>query len=218
MILKTLILYTFYALILLSGAAILGVTLTEHGNQYGEVIGKGSNISLSVFGVILVLFALLGCYGLYKMSSCIMTTCIVILIIIAIIQVVLGIIILDRFSEKEFVESTIEPILKDIYKQSKDNKEGRELVDRIQVNYECCGYKSSWDPEVNEGLTLIRSCCNVTVKICTHISAYKDNCTSKLSKAVTTKSRTIGGILITFAGIEVAASIVLCCILKFIPL
>ncbi|KAK9508884.1 hypothetical protein O3M35_006336 [Rhynocoris fuscipes] len=209
------LLFVFNFICVLAGLVIIGVGVytTFHEKSFKEVLTSDIStvsITLLILGLLIVVIACFGCCGALKEDICQLITYAVILLVILLLQIVIGIAALVY--EKKF-DDVLRKGIAEIFDSYGKNNKTKEIVDRIQIDFKCCGLTG---PDYWSNSTIPASCCGKKENegSCTRDQVYKDGCQSKIIDEMRHSFKIMGGIAIGFAAVEIICILLAFCLIS----
>jgi len=216
------ILFWLTGVILIVAGAL--TTTNTHVQLLAKIMPDGSapvssaGIVAIVLGVIVFLIGFFGCCGAIRESKCLLGIYIGCLVVIIIIEIAAGIFI--GLKKKEIIadmEGQWRMMIAKKYTTSNDTK---EVVNKIQTTFECCGADGpqNWENSTfstNNKNQLPDSCCPKETGLCNVKEAkhFKEGCIKKLREGAVERLPVIVGVMIGLAVFQLLIlilAIVLC--------
>ncbi|XP_038216045.1 CD63 antigen-like isoform X1 [Zerene cesonia] len=165
-----------------------------------------------IIGAIMFIIAFFGCCGAIRESHCMVVTYAIFLLVVIIMQVVLGVLMFT------FADSLKEGLVKSVntvFDKRATDPAANTVFDNIQTQLECCGKYSAAD----YGLVLPNSCCSRLSAIgkalrdtCTIADANTTGCGPKVADLYEKWNKTIAGVAIGVACVEVVGALFALCL------
>ncbi|XP_077293189.1 tetraspanin 42Ed isoform X2 [Arctopsyche grandis] len=212
------ILFFFNLIFALCGLLILGsgVMLKLNITEFDDLLDTNMNLMpiwCIIIGSIIFVIAFFGCCGAVRESHCMVVTYAVIMLIIIILQVVIGILIFVYIGN---VDAVLRELMERTFKDSSNgNAAAKEAFDSLQTHFQCCGINSAAD----YNFVVPVSCCanpsgvvESTLSTCLPTQAYSQGCAYVLTNFLKTAGKTVGGVAIGIAAVEVVGAIFALCL------
>ncbi|KAG7306925.1 hypothetical protein JYU34_007034 [Plutella xylostella] len=213
------VLFFFNLLFALIGLAMvgIGVAVLLNWGLINEVLQK-SNLTVApwlfiVLGAVVFVIAFFGCCGAIRESHCMVVTYAIFLLVIIIVQVALAVLL---FVYSESIREALHKSVDHMFQTAKTDKISRETFSNIEIQLECCG---SNGPTDYLSLRFPDSCCTrgrgvigTLVNSCEITSANTVGCAAKVGDLYQTWNKTIAGVAIGVACVEVVGALFALCL------
>ncbi|XP_051156861.1 CD63 antigen-like isoform X2 [Leptopilina boulardi] len=201
--------FAICGLALLTVGVIFYIKIHDVSSAMGEGFPPSVPIFLIVLGAIIFIIAFFGCCGAIRDSHCMVVTFAVFLLTILVIQVAIAVYVYIQKVDETKIESAFKTQIFDKYYKE---TEAKDIVDAIQSSLNCCGIRSSSD---YSGLGPIPgTCCgNAPSATCTGSNnIYREGCGTKISDLFKTALKTLGGVAVGVAIVELLGIIFSLCL------
>lgn len=187
----------FNAICSLAGIAILvvGVVMKTRSHSFRHLMPEqvaSTSIALIILGVIIFMIPFFGCCGAVREDTCMVKTYGIALLVILICEIAVGI---TAFVYRTQVGNTVQKEASIYFRNYTANN---ATVDRIQIDWKCCGFDGPTD--YNTSLPL--SCCPKPNKICDLSHAYKLGCKETVVRQVKKNLKLIGAFAVGVGFVE----------------
>ncbi|XP_068629364.1 CD63 antigen-like isoform X2 [Battus philenor] len=216
------VLFFFNLVVALFGLAIIGIGVAVLMNWTVLKDELKSHLTVApwlfiIIGAVMFIIAFFGCCGAIRESHCMVVTYAIFLLVIIIVQVVLAVLM---FTYADTIKEGLVKGVNGIFDKRTTDPAVNAVFNNIQTQFECCGKHSPADYGVIGVVTdLPESCCTratgVVGKIlskCTIADANTMGCADRAAELYQTWNKTIAGIAIGVACVEVVGALFALCL------
>ncbi|XP_049866832.1 CD63 antigen-like isoform X2 [Pectinophora gossypiella] len=222
------VLFFFNLVVALFGLLVvgIGVAVLLKWTVITSELQKQGHLSVApwlfiIIGSIMFVIAFFGCCGAIRESHCMVVTYAIFLLVIIIVQVILAVLM---FTYADTIQDALVKSVNGIFDQRQapsdaERKAADGLFNNIQQQLECCGKNGPSDYGFNI-VNLPPSCCthgssvvdNVLGGTCSLASANNVGCAQKTADLYQKWNKTIAGVAIGVACIEVVGALFALCL------
>ncbi|XP_043467515.1 CD63 antigen [Leptopilina heterotoma] len=202
--------FAICGLALLTVGAIFYIKIYDVSSRLDEGFPPAIPIFLLVIGAIIFVIAFFGCCGAIRDSHCMVVTFAVFLLTILVIQVAIAVYVYIQKIDETKIETAFK---KEIFDKYYSDSKAKEIVDTMQSTLNCCGITSSNDYS-NMGRPIPGSCCGIDLnETCTGTNkVYNAGCSKKVSELLRSGLKTLGGVAVGVAVVELLGIIFSLCL------
>ncbi|XP_045445659.1 CD63 antigen-like isoform X2 [Melitaea cinxia] len=211
------VLFFFNLVVALFGLAVIGIGVAVLLNWavIKEELQGHLTVAPWVFiviGAIMFIIAFFGCCGAIRESHCMVVTYAIFLLVIIIVQVVLAVLM---FTYAENIKEALVKSVNSLFDKRAVDPAADTLFNNLQEQLNCCGKNSASD----YGVFLPKSCCSqlstvgkVLGDTCTLADANRIGCATRVADLYQTWNKTIAGVAIGVACVEVVGALFALCL------
>ncbi|XP_013140503.1 PREDICTED: CD63 antigen-like isoform X1 [Papilio polytes] len=216
------VLFFFNLVVALFGLAIIGIGVAVLMNWTVMKDELQSHLTVApwlfiVIGAVMFIIAFFGCCGAIRESHCMVVTYAIFLLVIIIVQVVLAVLM---FTYADTMKEALVKSVNGVFDKRATDPAANTVFNNIQQQLECCGKSSPADYGVIAGVSdLPDSCCTrangVVGKLlsrCTIADANAIGCGPRTADLYDKWNKTIAGVAIGVACIEVVGALFALCL------
>ncbi|EDO35917.1 predicted protein [Nematostella vectensis] len=228
------LLFAFNFVFWIAGIAVMsvGIWTRVSANEYASLMGQSgftaaANIMIAA-GALVMFIGFVGCCGAVKENKCFLLLYFFLLLVIFVLEIASGIL---AYTKRDKVISSVEKALNQSisldYGQSNKEK-ATKAVDRAQSIFKCCGAtqgpkdwaNTAW-AKSNTNQTVPESCCKKKAAGCNGAPAdsdtyYQKGCSQGLQDFIKSHMKTLGGIGLGIAIIQILGMIFSLCLFRSI--
>lgn len=215
------VLFFFNLLFALVGLAMIGigVAVLLNWSVIKDVLKDNLTVAPWVFiiiGAVVFVIAFFGCCGAIRESHCMVVTYAIFLLVIIIVQVALAVLL---FAYGESIKSALTTSVRKIFDQRSHDEAAAVTFTNIETQFECCGKDGPTDYGVIGAINPPKSCCSrgsgigkLIGDVCTTDYANTKGCATKIGELYETWNKTIAGVAIGVACVEVIGALFALCL------
>ncbi|XP_047527645.1 CD63 antigen-like isoform X1 [Vanessa atalanta] len=211
------VLFFFNLVVALFGLAVIGIGVAVLLNW--SVIKQELQGHLTVapwvfiiIGAVMFVIAFFGCCGAIRESHCMVVTYAIFLLVIIIVQVVLAVLM---FTYADNIKEALVKSVNSLFDKRSIDPAAETVFNNLQEQLNCCGKNSASD----YGLILPKSCCSrlgtvgkILADQCTIADANSDGCSPRVADLYEMWNKTIAGVAIGVACVEVIGALFALCL------
>ncbi|KAJ2952540.1 hypothetical protein O0L34_g6860 [Tuta absoluta] len=222
------VLFFFNLVVALFGLVMvgIGVAVLMNWTVITSELQKQGHLSVApwlfiIIGAVMFVIAFFGCCGAIRESHCMVVTYAIFLLVIIIVQVVVAVLM---FTYADSIQSALTGSVNKLFDQRSspsdaDRRAAEQVFNNIQLQLECCGKNGPSDYGVSVA-NLPASCCTRGSSVvesalgtsCTIVSANSAGCSQKVEYIFQKWNKTIAGVAIGIACVEVVGALFALCL------